>query len=64
MAARALHALSPRAVLERGYALVFTADGRLLTNATAARTDDVLRVQLAEGALDVSVLPGQETEGA
>jgi exodeoxyribonuclease VII large subunit len=64
MAARALYALSPRAVLERGYALVFTADGRLLTNATAARTDEVLRVQLAEGALDVSVLPGQETEGA
>ncbi len=60
MAARALHALSPRAVLERGYALVFTADGRLLTNATDARTDDVLRVQLAEGSLRAGVLPDPE----
>jgi exodeoxyribonuclease VII large subunit len=62
MAARALHALSPQAVLERGYALVFAADGALLTKATDARTDDVLRVQLARGALRVGVL--KKTEDA
>jgi exodeoxyribonuclease VII large subunit len=64
MAARALQALSPRAVLERGYALVFAADGKLLTKATQARTDDVLRVQLAEGTLHAGVLPKKKTEEA
>jgi exodeoxyribonuclease VII large subunit len=64
MAARALHALSPRAVLERGYALVFAANGKLLTTATDARTNDVLRVQLAEGTLLAGVLPEKKTEEA
>jgi hypothetical protein len=41
---------------------VFAADGALLTKATDARTDDVLRVQLARGALRVGVL--KKTEDA
>ncbi|MBC8133355.1 MAG: exodeoxyribonuclease VII large subunit [Deltaproteobacteria bacterium] len=44
-----LDALSPRRVLERGYSLAFAADGRLLTDAAAARQGDRIRVALRRG---------------
>ncbi|HEY0974858.1 MAG TPA: exodeoxyribonuclease VII large subunit [Solimonas sp.] len=50
-----LVALNPRAVLERGYAIALSADGRALTDATALQRGDALRVLLAHGGVDVTV---------
>lgn len=49
-ARRHLDALSPARVLERGYAVVRTADGSVVRGADQLRTGDVLEVQLARGA--------------
>ena len=54
-AAARLHALSPLAVLNRGYALVYAADGQLLRNAAAAHTGDPIRARLAQGSLTAEV---------
>ncbi len=54
--ARALHAVSPLATLERGYAIVFDAQGHVLRQATSAAPGDRLRARLADGELDVQVL--------
>jgi exodeoxyribonuclease VII large subunit len=50
-----LDALSPLAVLNRGYSLVYTADGRLLRDAAEARPGQTIRVRLAEGSLTAEV---------
>ncbi len=50
----ALHAASPQAILERGYALVTDADGNVVRQADAVETGDKLRVRLAEGEIDVT----------
>ena len=55
VAARSLTSLSPVAVLGRGYALVFAADGSLLRRAAAADEGDAIEVRLAEGALGATV---------
>lgn len=44
-----LRAYSPQQVLERGYAVVRTVDGRVLTSTSQIDVDDLLRVTLAEG---------------
>ncbi len=46
-----LHALSPLAVLSRGYALVYTHDGSLLRNATQAQPGSEITARLATGTL-------------
>lgn len=46
-----LHLLSPLAVLNRGYALVFAPDGRLLKHAQDVQEGDTLVTRLADGAL-------------
>ncbi len=52
-----LESLSPVAVLARGYALVWTADGtRLVRRATDVAAGDRIRIRLHEGTLDASVL--------
>jgi exodeoxyribonuclease VII large subunit len=51
VAAAALDALSPLGVLRRGYSITTAADGRLLREARAVGTNDVVRVRLAQGAL-------------
>ena len=43
------HALSPLRVLERGYALVYGSDGKLLRSADAVREEDAIIAQLAKG---------------
>ncbi len=46
-----LHLLSPLAVLNRGYALVFAPDGRLLKHVRDVQEGDTLTTRLADGAL-------------
>ena len=55
-AMRALHAVSPLATLERGYAIVFDAAGSVLRSAAAVSPGDRLRVRLADGELPLQVL--------
>jgi exodeoxyribonuclease VII large subunit len=47
-------ALSPLAVLDRGYAMV-QKDGAIVRDASQVRVHDRLRVRLAKGTLDVAV---------
>jgi exodeoxyribonuclease VII large subunit len=54
-AAARLDALSPLAVLNRGYALVYTADGTLLRNAGEAHPGQTIRARLASGSLTAEV---------
>jgi exodeoxyribonuclease VII large subunit len=46
---RALEMLSPLAILERGYALVFDGDGKLVKDAAQVQTGDEIRARLARG---------------
>ncbi len=47
--------LSPIAILERGYALVFDVEGRLLKDARQVREGDTIRAQLALGQVTATV---------
>ena len=47
--------LSPLSVLERGYAIVFDADGKIVKSAAAVRLGDSIEVQLARGRLAAEV---------
>lgn len=53
--ARALQAVSPLATLERGYAIVFDSEGRVLRAAKDAPPGTPLRARLAEGELALKV---------
>jgi exodeoxyribonuclease VII large subunit len=53
--ARALQAVSPLATLERGYAIVFDSEGRVLRAAKDAPPGAPLRARLAEGELSLKV---------
>ncbi len=57
LASRAAHlqALSPLAILGRGYAACFDAKGRLLRSAGQAKTGDAIEVRLGRGVLDAVV---------
>jgi len=50
-----LQALSPKAILARGYALVFDANGRLVKEASQLQTRDRVRTQLGRGAFTAKV---------
>ena len=50
-----LRALSPAATLQRGYAIVQRDDGQVVRAASDVKTDDLLRVRLAEGELHAAV---------
>ncbi|MFC5741123.1 exodeoxyribonuclease VII large subunit [Dyella tabacisoli] len=54
-AARALHAVSPLATLERGYAIVFDANGQVLRSARDVPVGTALRARLADGELPLIV---------
>jgi len=45
-----LHSLSPLAVLERGYALVLNAEGKVIRSTAQVTTGDKLLTRLADGA--------------
>ncbi len=51
----ALQALSPLAILERGYALVFDAQGKLLKDARRAKIGDEISARLAHGQIHATV---------
>jgi exodeoxyribonuclease VII large subunit len=55
LAAASLDALSPLAVLGRGYAIAQTADGKLLRDATSVAIGDSVRVRLDKGILQAKV---------
>ena len=50
-----LEALSPLAVLSRGYALVYAADGTLLRSVADVAAGETIRARLARGMLEASV---------
>jgi exodeoxyribonuclease VII large subunit len=50
-----LEALSPLAVLSRGYALVYASDGTLLRSAADTTPGDTIRARLAQGVLEATV---------
>jgi exodeoxyribonuclease VII large subunit len=62
LAAAALDALSPLAVLQRGYAIAQHQDGRLLRDAEDAAVGDLLKVRLAKGALSARVEEVEESQ--
>jgi exodeoxyribonuclease VII large subunit len=63
LAAGKLHALSPLAVLQRGYAIARLPDGTVVTDAAQTRPGDTLEVKLLHGRLDCRV-QSSEREGA
>jgi exodeoxyribonuclease VII large subunit len=54
-AGHALHAVSPLATLERGYAILFDADGQVLRSAQGVAVATRLRARLADGELPLRV---------
>ncbi len=57
-AGHALHAVSPLATLDRGYAILFDADGQVLRSAQGVAADTRLRARLADGELPLRVDKG------
>jgi exodeoxyribonuclease VII large subunit len=52
----ALEALSPVAILERGYALIFDSSGKLLKDASAVKVGDEISARVAHGEISAQVL--------
>jgi exodeoxyribonuclease VII large subunit len=50
-----LRGLSPAATLDRGYAIVQRSDGHVVRAADEVKTEDLIRVRLAEGELRATV---------
>jgi len=56
-ALRALNAVNPLMVLERGYAILFDADGRTVRSAQAVAADAILEARLSDGILKLKHIP-------
>jgi exodeoxyribonuclease VII large subunit len=56
--ATSLDALSPLAVLGRGYAIAIGPTGRAILSAAEVRSGDTIKVRVHEGTFDARVLPG------
>jgi len=56
----ALQSLSPLAILDRGYALVFDANGRLVKHADAVKIGDEISARLAHGQIQAAVTKKEE----
>jgi exodeoxyribonuclease VII large subunit len=52
---RALHSVSPLATLDRGYAIVKDAQGKVLTEAAGTKSGDEIRARLSKGELVANV---------
>jgi len=55
----ALQSLSPLAILDRGYALVFDANGKLLKDADAVKIGDEISARLAHGQINAAITKKQ-----
>jgi exodeoxyribonuclease VII large subunit len=55
-----LDALSPLAILERGYALVFDSSGALIKDAAQVKTGDDISAKVAKGTLQARITSKQE----
>ena len=55
-----LQSLSPLAILERGYALVFDSEGNLLKDTSRVQVGDQISTRLAHGELHAAVTKKQE----
>ena len=55
---RTLKAVSPLATLQRGYAIVSSADGRILRDAAEVAPDSIIEARLAQGSLRAKVEKG------
>jgi exodeoxyribonuclease VII large subunit len=51
----ALESLSPLAILDRGYALIFDSEGKLLKDASRVEVGDTVSARLARGQIEASV---------
>jgi exodeoxyribonuclease VII large subunit len=56
----ALESLSPLAILDRGYALVFDANGKLLKDPSAVDVGDEISARLAHGEIQAAVTRKQQ----
>jgi exodeoxyribonuclease VII large subunit len=56
----ALESLSPLAILERGYALVFDSHGRLLKDVSGLKLGDEISARLAHGEFQAAVTKKKE----
>jgi exodeoxyribonuclease VII large subunit len=61
---RALEMLSPLAILERGYALVFDGAGELVKDASAVKVGEEISARLAQGEIRATVKAGVRPEGS
>jgi len=55
----ALESLSPLAILDRGYALIFDSEGKLLKDANQVQVGDAVSARLARGQIEASVTKKQ-----
>ncbi|MBI4475245.1 MAG: exodeoxyribonuclease VII large subunit, partial [Acidobacteria bacterium] len=61
-----LDALSPLAVLERGYAICLTPEGQVIRSSEVVELDSTINVKLSEGSLSAKVIakePPERTNG-
>lgn len=56
----ALQSLSPLAILDRGYALVFDSNGKLLKDADAVKIGEEISARLAQGQIQASITKKQK----
>ncbi len=56
----ALESLSPLAILDRGYALIFDSHGRLLKAASDVQVGDPISARLARGTIEAAVIKKQD----
>jgi exodeoxyribonuclease VII large subunit len=61
--AHTLEALSPLAVLERGYAICLTPEGQVIRSADAVETESTVKVKLHKGSIEARVISKENLEG-
>jgi exodeoxyribonuclease VII large subunit len=61
---RALETLSPLAILERGYALVFDSAGQLIKDAAQLKLGEEISARLARGEIRATVNKALTTKGS
>ncbi len=58
-----LEALSPLRIMERGYSLSYSEDGKLIKTASQVKKDDAIKVQLPDGQINCIVRNVEESDG-